>query len=68
VVEGEVPHLPLDPAAIDRGRPVGRAERGHDSGNRRVAEVEPGDLSQDGQLPGRIGQSRPAAQASHGSG
>ena len=47
VVECELPHLVLDPPAVDRDRPPTRADGRDDAGERRVIDLDPGRLGQD---------------------
>jgi hypothetical protein len=47
LVERELPHLVLDPPAVDRDRPQTRADGRDDAGERRVIDLDPGQLGED---------------------
>jgi hypothetical protein len=52
VFEGKLAHLALDPGPVDGDGTDCRTQRGHDSGNYSVIELDPTELGEDGLFPG----------------
>src|SRR5215208_5121483 len=56
MLEGQLTDLAVDPGAVEGDRPLRRAKRRDDGGDRRVTELDTRDLCEDRRFPGCVGE------------